>query len=564
MRKYLGLGAALAGLFLFRLAFGLSSDFWTEDERQVYLIGLKSFARGEWPYFGADVVWSQSQIPGALQGLLVGMPFRLWPAPEAPFVLLNLLSFGSLCLFAWYVARRLPALPAWLVWGWMLTAPWVLHFSTHVVNTSYILPASILFFIGYFEALPLLSARLLPLPLAYGLMGFALLYMVQIHMSWVLLPVYLVSLAPFALSHYRRALPSCLAAFALGASLTGSLLWPTVWRHGWAATGGTQRNIYFEPLDLWTFVTIVARFLSFACMEVNRFIELSLARRLVFLSQHLWLVPPLLVVSVVGVVQVAVMAGLLIRRRAPWRHWSALRALVGATPLAVYLAYFLSLKEPLAHAFYVTFPIAMFYGFHCLALLEVGRRWQRTSFALLTTGLVFHTGFAVAKAPTRSLYRDRDLVELALETKQYRLLGERRQVAGLADPWLDGPPPRLAFWRAQPRRDIRVIRCRWARAVGGRVSVFSVTLENRSRAAAYGDLEYATRYFDLHGTAFRYGRGVIKEVVQPKQRRTWKTVVDGMADPRAAAADLVVFGAQKYLPMAVARAQAGTRAIGQR
>ena len=40
--------------------------FWFEDERQVYLIGLQSFARGEWPYFGADVVWTGGQVPGAL------------------------------------------------------------------------------------------------------------------------------------------------------------------------------------------------------------------------------------------------------------------------------------------------------------------------------------------------------------------------------------------------------------------------------------------------------------------------------------------------------------------
>jgi hypothetical protein len=78
-----------------------------------------------------------------------------------------------------------------------------------------------------------------------------------------------------------------------------------------------------------------------------------------------------------------------------------------------------------------------------------------------------------------------------------------------------------------------------------------VTLENRSRAAAYGDIEYATRYFDAQGASFRYGRGVIRDILQPRQSRTWNTVVDGMADPRAAAADLVVFGAQKYLPRAV-------------
>jgi hypothetical protein len=60
--------------------------FWFEDERQVYLIGLQSFARGEWPYFGADVVWTGGQVPGALLGWLIRLPLAMWPAPESPIV----------------------------------------------------------------------------------------------------------------------------------------------------------------------------------------------------------------------------------------------------------------------------------------------------------------------------------------------------------------------------------------------------------------------------------------------------------------------------------------------
>ena len=69
--------AALAALFAFRLAFGLSSEFFFEDETQVFLIGLKHYATGNWPFFGADVVWTRSEIPGALQGLLVSLPLRI-------------------------------------------------------------------------------------------------------------------------------------------------------------------------------------------------------------------------------------------------------------------------------------------------------------------------------------------------------------------------------------------------------------------------------------------------------------------------------------------------------
>ena len=68
--------AALTAAFAFRLAFGLSRELFFEDETQIFLMGLRYYATGAWPYFGADVVWTQSEIPGALQALLVGIPLR--------------------------------------------------------------------------------------------------------------------------------------------------------------------------------------------------------------------------------------------------------------------------------------------------------------------------------------------------------------------------------------------------------------------------------------------------------------------------------------------------------
>src|SRR5207253_6416141 len=116
--------ALLSLAFLFRLGFGLCSPLFTasEDEKQIYLIGLKFFTTHAWPWFGPDVT-NTIQIPGALQGLLVGLPFYLLPLPEAPYILLNILSFASLCFLAWYFARRLPEVPAWLIWSWLLTTP---------------------------------------------------------------------------------------------------------------------------------------------------------------------------------------------------------------------------------------------------------------------------------------------------------------------------------------------------------------------------------------------------------------------------------------------------------
>src|SRR3954452_21913442 len=115
--------------FACRLAFGLTREFFFEDETQIFLLGLRYHATGEWPLFGPDVVWTRSEIPGALQGLLVGLPLRIAPYPEAPYVLLALMSFAALCAFAWYVGEQRPAAPQCLVYGWLLTIPWTIQFS---------------------------------------------------------------------------------------------------------------------------------------------------------------------------------------------------------------------------------------------------------------------------------------------------------------------------------------------------------------------------------------------------------------------------------------------------
>jgi hypothetical protein len=119
--------------FLFRLCFGLFANMELEDQRQIYLIGLKYYTTGLWPYFGPDVN-PHVQIPGALQGLTVGVPLHLLPIPESPLLFVNALSFAALCLLGWYVGTRLPELPRWFLWGWIWTAPWVLNVSTNIYN----------------------------------------------------------------------------------------------------------------------------------------------------------------------------------------------------------------------------------------------------------------------------------------------------------------------------------------------------------------------------------------------------------------------------------------------
>lgn len=542
MRRRLALLVIAA--FAFRLAFGLCSEFWSEDETQVFLLGLRYHATGEWPYFGPDVVWTHSQLPGALQALLVGVPLRLLAVPEAPFILLNVLSVAALALLGWYVRVRLPGLPDWLVYGWLFTAPWTLHFSTHVVNPSYVLPAAVIFFIGVLEALPALRVGAVGLRVAHFAMGFALLWVVQLHMSWVVMVPFILLALGYRSREGTGALLRAAACTAAGAMVSGSLLLPTLWAHGLLA-GSAERTVEMQWISPWTLVTLAARFLSFASFEVVRFIGLSTARRLHFLSQHPWLAPLAAVLVVAGLAQPVAMVWLWFRKSAADPQWPAVKRLVLGTVLLVYLSYFFSAKEPLAHAFYVVAPLAMVYAFHCFALVDSPRA-RRVAAALIVTGIVFHAGLAAARVPERSLYKNRPVAAAAVRLKVAEMLGHRRPYA--RDLGAGIAPEPAAYAAANAQADLRVTARRWWRGTGGS-SLFRLRIQNVGTEAAYRDLRYSTLYRDVSGNPVRTGLGRIYEVLQPGEIRVLPAFNEGFVDARAATAELRLLGAEKLVPV---------------
>jgi hypothetical protein len=489
----------LAGVFAFRLAFGLSSEFFFEDETQIYLIGLRYYATGQWPYFGADVVWTKSEIPGALQGLLVGLPLRVAPWPEAPFVLLNLLSFAALAAFAWYVTRRLPSLPKWLVWGWFMTVPWTLQFSTHIINPSYVLAGAIVFFIGFFEAEPTLSLGVVRPATAFLMMGAGLMWVMQLHMSWPLL-------LPFsAWAFWSRRASGALeitvdaAAYAAGVAIPGLLLMPTILQYGvTAGSGGVGRNLHLSVVNPSMALTTLARLLSFASLEINRFIATDGAKRLEFFQRHVWLIPLAAIVWIVGIVQPVWMLVEVVRSpsRWPWpqtsAHWKAMRWLLLASVAMVYASYWFVMEPAQAHAFYVLAPVALCLAAYCWAFID-SARWRRVAGVVLAINVAFHAGLAVAQAPEKSLYKHRDIVVDAIETRRPDVLAHRRPFAIDAGPYaMEGEIPH------DPPRDIVVERAEFSRRSGTAVH-WSVTLSNRNQQVAYRDILYFTTYRTADG-----------------------------------------------------------------
>ncbi|HVH25485.1 MAG TPA: hypothetical protein VM818_01955 [Vicinamibacterales bacterium] len=536
-------GGALVALFAFRLLYGLSSEFFFEDETQIFLMGLRWYATGEWPYFGPDVVWTESEIPGALQPLLVGAPLHIAPIPEAPFVFLNLLSFSALAAFAWYVTLRLPGLPRWLVWGWLMTLPWTLDYSTHVINPSYVLAPALVFFIGFFEAMPMFRLGTIREPTAFVMMGAAIGWVMQVHLSWPLLLPYIALAWLAGWRHGVRAVAANTGAFAVGLLLFGSFLIPTFLVYGMGGgSGGTLRNLRPHWVSPYVALSTLARLFSFASLEIWRFIATDDGKRIMFMVRNPWMTPLAAVCWAAGIWQPIWMLGQWFRSASPLSDWRAIKWLVAATVALVYASYWFVLEPPQAHAFYVVAPVGFMFAAYCWTFVD-SPKWRRIAAILLTTNVVFHVGQAWIQAPEKSLFRNREVAAAAIRLKQPEMFGHRRPFAIAAGPPALQDPSRPY----DVRQDIQLSNTNLDRGTGG-VVLWTFTLRNNNPRVAYRDVFYQTHYRDESGQVVEERHDRIKDIFQPGDVATLE-VNDGLFTAPFASATIDILGGDALLPL---------------
>ena len=416
------------GSFFFRLGFGLlRSQIWEIDQKQTYLIGLKCYTTGTWPYFGPDVNGAEnksfhSQIPGALEGLMIGLPFYVLPIPEAPFIFLNLMSALGILLLTWYICRRIPGLSYPWLFAWITIAPWSLHEASTVINPAFTFLPSVLFFIGFMEATPLFSLGLVSLGLANALMGFSLFWIMQFHFSYVYL------LAPSAYSLACQAKKGAWKGafyFTLGALPMVALIAPTLFRYGWGQNDvASGFAVPFNWSNVGEFFTILARFLSLVCFELPRFIGIDTKSRIQFLSDHPWILAPGYLLWLAGLIQPFILLG-------GWflkgdAAWTRLKYLILAILGMVEVSFWFTSKLPLSHIYFVFFPFLMAYSCHCWVRFSAKKHWRILAKVFLILGVYFQFGYAIAVAPHDSIYPGRAKITQAIREKNYHLFGERR------------------------------------------------------------------------------------------------------------------------------------------
>lgn len=268
-------------LFLFRLFLGIQINFSHEDYTQVYLIGLENAFSGNWSYWGPDVVWSKTRLPGAMLGFLVGIPLRLTENQYAPIILSNLISCFGLILLSFYAKRRFPKLSIYFLLALFLLSPFMLFNGVVLLNTSYLIFSGAILFIVVFELFIYRNDLLWDVGYYFLALGIALLFTFQLHLSWVMFLPFVLVLFYFEWSRYPKQTWRNLSFFSIGCIIAGLTFLPTLFTYGSVMLSGSGDNIHMDIRRMGRIVDLFIRYAGVATVDINQklnFIELFTAK----------------------------------------------------------------------------------------------------------------------------------------------------------------------------------------------------------------------------------------------------------------------------------------------
>jgi hypothetical protein len=419
----------------------------------------------------------------------------------------------------------------------------MIEFSTHIINPSYLLVASLVFFIGFFEAVPVFRIGVLPVPASFALMGAATAWAFQIHMSWPLLLPY----AGLAwVSGWRRGirgLAASAAGFAAGFLVIGAFLIPTFVVYGvHGGAGGTMRNMRPHWVSPYIALSTLARLFSFASLEIWRFLTTDDPKRQTFLLRHLWIAPLALVIWAVGIWQPVWMLREWFRTKSPFTEWRPLRWLVVGTVGVIYAGYWFVLEPSQAHAFYIVAPVAFMYCAYCWTFVD-SPRWRQFAAAMLAANIVFHLGQAWIQAPQKSLYRNREAVATAVRLKEPEMFAHRRPFAIDGGPAVLDPTGRPYDALA----DIQLSDVHVTRGPRG-AALWTLTLRNTNPRVAYRDVHYMTHYVNDAGHEVYRQYNYIQDIFQPGTTAKVE-LIEGFVQQPFTTTTIEVSGADALLPL---------------
>jgi hypothetical protein len=251
----------------------------------------------------------------------------------------------------------------------------------------------------------------------------------QFHLSWVLLVPLVLLVFVWRRKSGKAGAGKEIGSFLGGAALPLAFLIPTLVGYGFknGSDGVLSSFQLFNVRNFRDFFTILARYFSFPCFEMPRFIGSGTGERLQFFREAPWLWPPGAFLTILGWIQPFILLF------AIWfkdkRHSDA--RTIGFLTLAgffwIWFCFWFTENGPAAHMYYLFLPLVTVHYFYVWSRFVKKRGWKKFGLVCLAASFWFQTGFVIREFQKgTSLYADRAKIVRAIEEKDYRLLSERR------------------------------------------------------------------------------------------------------------------------------------------
>jgi hypothetical protein len=340
----------------------LKNYMWLDitDESHIYLLGLKYFITGQYPYWGPDITYTATFLTGGLQGLLTGLPLYVWHHPFAPYLFLFLISSAALLYLSWYITKVFPALQSWVIYGMIAIAPFAVHTGLKIINPAYVLCFSIPFFLSFMETLHILPTEYIGLKWRFFWMGLGVSAVFQLNASWVVLFIMLMVAAAWAISQLTwkqiiRTALCCCAGLILGAL---SLL-PTIYQFGWHVLFIQAKNLDFSISHITDVFNIIYYIFVLAGFEMNTFSRVYTWGSLI---EHASIISGLIfvIIQITGYVLFAAqIIALFLKKWKPYTlEYRKLFLLTSSIIISLWFIFLFSFVRPGMHAIICFFPLS--------------------------------------------------------------------------------------------------------------------------------------------------------------------------------------------------------------
>jgi hypothetical protein len=255
-------------------------------------------------------------------------------------------------------------------------------------------------------------------------MGLSLAWVSQLHMSWVLMPFFILYSFYFEfINQNKKQLITSIIFFFFGYLVITSTSIPTYIKYGLAAgNAGSTLSLNLNNLKN---LDIFTRFFAFSSFDVRQFINGDWREELIFLKNNLYAAPFIMLGYIMGLMQI-LWSLFHLFKHAEEESFKKIRTLVIITVLLTYLSYLFAIRNVATYTFYILLPLSFMYSFYILQSLFKFLFWKRMAVLFIFSCLIFHYSLANTYFHRQSLFSKRKLIKMALLQKDSRVFAYRR------------------------------------------------------------------------------------------------------------------------------------------